>query len=83
MKKIVLTIASLLFASSMAFAGSDHFGSDPIAAAGNHPNTHSMVSGAKAVDMKTTKSIATDSKAAGNSTYDIPVRGYGQGIWGR
>ena len=82
MKKIVLTIASLLFASSMAFAGSDHYGSDNIPAAGGYPNTHSMVSGAKAVDMNSTKSIPANSTAAANSTYDIPVWGYGQGIWG-
>ena len=41
MKKIVLTIASLLFASSMAFAGSDHFGST-IPAVGDFPSTHSL-----------------------------------------
>ncbi len=79
MKKIVLTIASLLFASSMAFAGSDHFGSDTIPAVGDYPATHSMVSGA--VDMSSTKSIAADS-AAGNSTTDMPAPGYGQGNWG-
>ena len=79
MKKIVLTIASLLFASSMAFAGSDHFGST-IPAVGDYPSTHSMVSGANGVDMSSTKSIAADGAAVGNSTYEIPESG--QGIWG-
>lgn len=80
MKKIVLTIASLLFASSMAFAGSDHFGSDFVPAVGDYPTTHSMVSGA--VDMSATKSIAADS-AAEKATSAMPAPGYGQGIWGR
>lgn len=85
MKKIVLTIAASLFASGMAFAGSEHFGSDFIPAAGSYPTTayHSMVSGgAKAVDQSVTKSI-TDSAAAGNANSDMPAPGYGQGIWGR
>lgn len=81
MKKIVLTIASLFLVSGTAFAGSDHYGSEPMPATGSYLNTHSMVSGG-AVDMNSTKSIGkADSAAAANSTYDIPVWG-GQGIWG-
>jgi len=80
MKKIVLTIASLLFASGMAFAGSDHFGSDFVPAAGGYPATHAMMSGAKAVDPRVTQSI-TDSTVAGQSHLDMPADS-GQGIWG-
>ena len=59
MKKIVLSLATLLFASGMAFAGSDHFGSDFIPAAGSYPTagSHSMVYGANAVDLSGTKSV--------------------------
>lgn len=81
MKKIVLTIASLLFASGMAFAGSDHFNADFVPAAGSYSTTHAMVSGgAKAVDPSMTKST-TDSAMGTNS--GMPAPGYGQGIWGR
>lgn len=80
MKKIILATATVLFASGMAFAGSDHFGSDRgfgTANAGHHP----MVSD-NSVDMTVTKSIGTADSAAGeNSDFDIPVSG--QGIWGR
>ena len=81
MKKIVLSLATLLVASGMAFAGSDRFGSDYIPAAGGYPTTHSMVSGG-AVDLSGTKSI-TDGAAGGNAHSDMPAPGYGQGIWGR
>lgn len=83
MKKIVLTVASLLFASGMAFAGSDHFGSDFIPAASSYPTAHAMMSGgAKAVVPSVTNSI-TDSAMGANSNSDMPAQGYGQGIWGR
>ncbi|MCZ8547821.1 hypothetical protein OOJ09_26860 [Mesorhizobium qingshengii] len=84
MKKIVLSLATLLFASGMAFAGSDRFGSDYIPAAGDYPTagTHSMVYGASAVDLSGTKSV-TDSAAGGDSHSGMPAPGYGQGIWGR
>jgi Protein of unknown function (DUF680) len=81
MKKIILAIATVLFASGMAYAGSDNYGTDYIPAAGSYPNAarHSMASGA-AVDMSSTKSIgAPDSASAGNSDMSA---GYGQGIWG-
>jgi hypothetical protein len=84
MKKIVLAMVSLLFASGMAFAGSDHFGSDFIPAASSYPTagSHAMVSGgANAVDLSGTKS-STDSAAEGNATSGMPAPGYGQGIWG-
>ncbi|MBZ9807285.1 hypothetical protein LB542_26145 [Mesorhizobium sp. BR1-1-9] len=83
MKKIVLTVASLLFASGMAFAGSDHFGSDFIPAASSYPTTHAMMSGgAKAAVPSVTNSIA-DSAMGANSNSDMPAQDYGQGIWGR
>ncbi|UVK51718.1 DUF680 domain-containing protein [Mesorhizobium sp. AR02] len=86
MKKIILSIAALLFASGMAFAGSDHFGSDFVPAASSYPTTHSMGSGgAKAVDQSVTKSVTksiTDSAAEGSATSGMPAPGYGQGIWG-
>lgn len=81
MKKIILATAAFLFASGMAFAGSDHFGSDFVPAASSYPTTHSMVSGG-AVDQSVTKSI-TDSAAEANATSGMPAPGYGQGIWGR
>ncbi|RJT39009.1 hypothetical protein D3227_15050 [Mesorhizobium waimense] len=89
MMKIVLTTATFLFASGMAFAGSDNYGTDYIPGAGSYPNAghHSMKSeGAYSVDLSSTASIGTaDSAVAqkGNSSFDIPAPGYGQGIWGR
>ena len=78
MKKVILAAAAFLFASGMAFAGSDHFGSDFVPAAGSYPTTHSMMS-SKAVDPSVTKSIT--GSAAGQSILDMPAE-YGQGIWG-
>lgn len=78
MKKIILTTAAFLFASGMAFAGSDHFGSDFVPAAGSYPTTHSMAS-SKAVDPTVTQSIKASK--AGQSNLDMPTE-YGQGIWG-
>ncbi|MBZ9962705.1 DUF680 domain-containing protein [Mesorhizobium sp. BR1-1-2] len=83
MKKIVLTVASLLFASGMAFAGSDHFGSDFIPAANSYPTTHAMMSGGAKTAVPSVTNSITDSAMAGNSTSDMPAPGYGQGIWGR
>ncbi|KQU83315.1 hypothetical protein ASD99_16675 [Mesorhizobium sp. Root695] len=81
MKKIILSIAAFLFASGMAFAGSDHFGSDFIPAASSYPTagSHSMVSGG-AVGVTTS---ITDSAVEANATSGMPAPGYGQGIWGR
>lgn len=79
MKKIILATA-FLFVSGMAFAGSDHFGSDFVPAASSYPTTHSMMSGG-AVDHSATKSI-TDGAAEGSATSGMPAPGYGQGIWG-
>lgn len=81
MKKVILAAAAFLFASGMAFAGSDHFGSEFAPTAGNYPTTHSMTS-SKAIDPSVTRSVA-GSKAAGNATSGMPAPGYGQGIWGR
>ena len=81
MKKIILATAAFLFASGMAFAGSDHFGSDFVPAASSYPTTtHAMMSGG-AVDQGITKSI-TDSAAGSNATSGMPASGHGQGIWG-
>ena len=88
MKKIVLAIATFLFASGTAFAGSDNYGSDYIPGSGSYPGSanHSMASGgAKAVDLSGTKSIGTAGSTAapaGSSNSDMSA-GYGQGIWGR
>ncbi|MBZ9811214.1 MULTISPECIES: hypothetical protein [unclassified Mesorhizobium] len=88
MRKIVLTTAAFLCASGMAFAGSDHYGSDFNHGSG-YPNTgyHSMVSDhGYAVDLIGTASVNTADSAQtlkGNSIFDIPGPGYGQGIWGR
>ena len=88
MLKIVLTTATFLFASGMAFAGSDHYGSDYNHGSGYSNTGHySMVSdNAYSVDLSVTKSIGTADSApalGGNSSFDIPAPGYGQGIWGR
>lgn len=88
MLKIVLATAAFLFASGMAFAGSDHYGSDYSHGSG-YPKTghHSMVSDdGYAVDPSGTASVNTADSApstAGDSIFDIPAPGYGQGIWGR
>ncbi|PWJ94786.1 hypothetical protein C8D77_1011472 [Mesorhizobium loti] len=81
MKKIIFSIAAFLFASGMAFAGSDHFDSDFVPAAGSYPTagSHSMISGGA---VSVTKSI-TDSTVEGTATSGMPAPGYGQGIWGR
>ncbi|RWM74288.1 hypothetical protein, partial [Mesorhizobium sp.] len=76
MLKIVLATATFLFASGMAFAGSDHYGSDYSHGSG-HPNTghQSMVSdNGYAVDLSGTASVNTADNAptpAGNSIFDI------------
>lgn len=82
MKKIVLTIAAVLFASGTAFAGSDRYGTDYVPAAGSYPTTttHSMMSGG-APDMSGTKGI-TDGAVEGSANSSMPAPGYGQGIWG-
>jgi hypothetical protein len=88
MHKIILATATFLFASGMAFAGSDHYGSDYSYGSG-YPKTghHSMASdNGYAVDLSGTASISTGEGAPtskGNSIFDIPAPGYGQGIWGR
>jgi hypothetical protein len=89
MKKIVLATAAFLFASGMAFAGSDHYGSEY-----NYDTDHdySMVNPSAAPDntysvdrtgianMSTVDSAQT---VGGNSSFDYPAPGYGRGIWGR
>jgi hypothetical protein len=83
MQKIVLTAATFLFASGMAFAGSDHYGSDFNHGSGydySNPGHYSMVKLSATsddsywVDLSGTASISTADSAP---TY------YGQGIWGR
>ncbi|MCF6118064.1 DUF680 domain-containing protein [Mesorhizobium muleiense] len=87
MLKIVLATATLLFASGMAFAGSDHYGSD-YSHSSFYPKTghHSMASdNGYAVDPSGTASVDTTDSAptsAGNSIFDKPAPGYGQGMWG-
>lgn len=77
MKKIVLTLASLLFASGLAVAGSDHFNADAVPAAGAYPASHAMMAGA--VDPTVTTSIAGSAMGANAGA---PAES-GQGIWGR
>jgi hypothetical protein len=88
MKKIVLTTAAFLFVSGMAFAGSEHYGSDYNYGSGHD---YAMVkpsvasNHAYSVDLSGTASISTVNSAptvGGNSDFDIPASGYGQGIWG-
>ncbi|UVK37849.1 DUF680 domain-containing protein [Mesorhizobium sp. AR10] len=84
MKKIILTTAAFLFASGMAFAGSDHYGSGFVPGADAYPSTgnHSMSSDSGyTVDLGSTASIGTAESATGG--HSIPAPGYGQGIWGR
>lgn len=86
MKKIVLAVATVLFASGMAFAGSDYYGS----AHDNgfdQSNTghHAMMSGnAHAVDPSVTKSISTAASAPslGENPYSGIPTVSGQGVWG-
>ncbi|UVK38862.1 DUF680 domain-containing protein [Mesorhizobium sp. AR10] len=89
MKKIVLTTAAFLFVSGLAVAGSDHYGSDYNYGSGHD---YPMVKPSAAsdhsysVDLSGTASISTVNSAptvGGNSSFDIPAPGYGQGIWGR
>ncbi|TGQ48084.1 MULTISPECIES: hypothetical protein [unclassified Mesorhizobium] len=91
MQKIVLTVATLLFASGMAFAGSDHYGSTYNH--GSYSNAGHGYSMAKvsatsdasySVDLNATNSVSTADGApavGGTSNFDIPAAG--QGIWGR
>jgi len=76
MKKIILATAAVLFASGMAFAGSDHYGADFVPGSSSYPagGHHAMSNGAKTVDPTVTNSIGT----GGNS-----VQESGRGIWGR
>jgi hypothetical protein len=75
MKTMTLATAAFLFASGMAFAGSDHFGSENTLAAGSYQTTHAM-SGEKSIDMGATRSIGA---VEGQST--LPAES-GQGVWG-
>ena len=89
MQKMFLTTAAFLFVSGMAFAGSDHYGSDYNYGSGHDhsvvkPNATSdypyPVDPSSTASMTTVNSSAT---AAGNSSFDKPAPGYGRGIWGR
>ncbi|ANT53396.1 DUF680 domain-containing protein [Mesorhizobium amorphae] len=89
MKKIILATVALLSASGMAFAGSDHYGSQFIPGPDSYPVTgHSSMASDNgySIDLKSTKSIGTndgEKALAGSSAFDKPAPGYGQGIWGR
>ncbi|MFA6157397.1 hypothetical protein [Mesorhizobium sp.] len=79
MKRTALTLASLLLASGMAVAGSDHFNADFVPAAGSYPTSHAMLLGdAQAVDPSVTTSI----NGAMGAHAGMPADS-GQGIWGR
>ncbi len=85
MKTIILASIALLSVSGMAFAGSDNFGSSYIPGSDSYPGAvhHAMASHAgHALDMKSTGTVAGES-TDGNSAFDMPAPGYGQGIWGR
>ncbi|MBZ9966671.1 MULTISPECIES: hypothetical protein [unclassified Mesorhizobium] len=76
-------VASFLCASGMAFAGSDHYGSDFNHGSGyQNRGYHAMVSDhGYAVDLIGTASVNTADSAPtlkGNSIFDIPGPGYGQ-----
>ena len=85
MKKIVLTTTAFLFVSGMAFAGSDHYGSDYNYGSGHDYSMVKPSAASSSVDLSGTASISTGNSAptvGGNSDFDIPASGYGQGIWG-
>ncbi|MER8700302.1 hypothetical protein [Mesorhizobium sp. M1273] len=89
MQKIVLTTAAFLFVSGMAFAGSDHYGTDHNYGSGHDYSTVKPSAASDhsyPVGLSGTASISTvDSAptAGGNSGFDKPAPGYGRGIWGR
>jgi hypothetical protein len=89
MQKIVLSTAAFLFLSGMAFAGSDHYGSDYNYGSGHDYSTvkPSIAPGdSYSVAPSGTKSLSTVNSAPtvkGNSSFEKPAPGYGQGIWGR
>ena len=85
MKTIVLAVATLLFASSMAFAGSDHYGSgDTHGFDQSNTGRYSMSDNARAVDPTSTKSIspADSAPAMGGNPYSGIPTDLGQGLWG-
>lgn len=86
MKKIVLAVATVLFASGMAFAGSDHYGSgDNHGFDQSNTGRYSMLSdNAHAVDPTSTKSIspADSAPAMGGNPYSGIPTDLGQGAWG-
>ncbi|RRI07881.1 hypothetical protein EH240_01190 [Mesorhizobium tamadayense] len=87
--KIILATVALLSASGMAFTASDNYGSGYVPGTDAYPSTggHSMASdNAYSLDLGNTNNIGmarSESAASGNSAFDIPAAGYGQGIWGR
>ncbi|MDX8447026.1 hypothetical protein [Mesorhizobium captivum] len=86
--KIILATVALLSASGMAFAGSDNYGSGYIPGSDSYPSTDrdAMASdNAYTLDLGSTHSVGTvrsESAVGGNSAFDVPAAGYGQGIWG-
>ena len=79
MTKIALTAAALLVATSGAFAGSDHYGSDNV-------NQPAVTAPAGNVDNTVTGSIHKLNKFEQRDLHITPDQNQpesGQGIWGR
>ena len=79
MTKIALTAAALLVATSGAFAGSDHYGSDNV-------NQPAVTAPAGKVDNTITGSIRKLDKLEQRDLHVSPDQNQpqsGQGIWGR
>jgi hypothetical protein len=79
MTKIALTAAALLVATSGAFAGSDHYGSDNV-------NQPAVTAPAGNVDNTVTGSIRKLNKFEQRDLHITPDQNQpesGQGIWGR
>jgi hypothetical protein len=80
MNKIALTAAAILVATSAAFAGSDHYGSNDA----NQPVANQSVAGRSSanIDNSYTGSILNSDRTQGDANANVPAQS-GQGIWGR
>lgn len=74
MTKLALSVAAMLLASGAAFAGSDHFGAEPVASVDT--NATASIPYTASVDARVTTG---PSRPAPKADADEP----GQGIWGR
>ena len=78
MNKIALTAAAILVATSAAFAGSDHYGSNNA----KQPVPNQVGQSSFDIDNSYTGSILKSDRTQGDASIKVPAQP-GQGIWGR